>query len=250
MGKPLVLAVDQDSDQLSSIKNCLKKENFKVYTATSSTEAIKVLKKYRASILISDEDIPEYGGLYFLKQVKSRYPETVRCLISSNPRSELIAESRKKKDICSSLKKPWKPPDLLATIRDCVEKFHTAEANRQSMKVILSAFQESDRPREEDLALSSAILNILPQAAVVLNEDLDIILSNDIYNLKVAMELGTAQTVFPDHLKSSLLNKLKDGWREFRMHQQIGDNRYILRIRPLRETDSKTAILFFDTPGF
>ena len=250
MGKPLVLAVYEDADQLKIIKSCLKKEKFKVQTATNSHDAMACMHKHNASILISDENIPDEGGLSFLKHVKHRYPNTVRCLISSDTEAETVVQSIKEKEICSSLQKPWTDTQLIKKIWDCVEHFQTAEANRESMKAILAAYQGQDRHREEDLVLSTAILNVLPQATVVVDENLSVIISNDIFNLKIAVEYGSKSSSLPENLQSQLLEKLKNGWKEFRIKYHFGNTPYIIRIRPLRNTDSKTAILFFDYPAF
>ena len=244
--KPLVLVVLENSKQLNLIRTCLKKERYKVHTAASSTEAFLAIRKNKPSIFLCDEGIPEKGGLAFLRQIKNRYPDTVRCLMTSSPESPQVMEAVHSKEICSSLQKPWKQSDLIRTIHDCEDRFTTAEANRESMKVILSAFHEEDRPRNQDLLLSTAILNVLPQGAVVLNEDLSIKISNDIYNLKIAVEAGTAGSELPLEIKESITRELKEGWKEARFPLQVRRNSYFLRIRPLRETDSRTAILFFD----
>ncbi len=248
MRKPLVLVVYEDSDQLNLIRSCLKKEKYKVNTATSAAEAFFSIRKNKPNIFLCDEGIPEKGGLDFLKQMKSRHPDTVRCLMTSSPGSRGVLDAVRDKEICSSLQKPWTEKDLIRTIHDCEERFTTAEANRESMKVILSAYHGEDRPRDQDLVLSTAILNVLPQASVVLNEDLSIRISNDIYNLKIAVEAGTAGSELPEEIKERILRELAEGWKEARFALEIRGNAYVLRIRPLRETDSKTAILFFDPP--
>lgn len=244
MRKPLVLAVDQDTDQLIRIKNFLKQEEFKVQIENNSKDALKNLRKNKVNIVISDENIPDNGGLDFLKIVKQRYPATVRCLINNSTDSESIDRAIQNKEICTCLNKPWKEADLLKKIQDCVERFQTCEANRESMKVILSAYQERERPRSEDLKLSSAILNVLPQAAIVLNEDLHVIISNDIFNFKIAAELQNND--LPEDLREFLHDKMNNHWSEFRFRYDLNKTEYGIRVRPLRNTDSKTAIIFFD----
>lgn len=244
MAKPLVMAVGQDTNQLSRIKTFLKKEKYKVQLAENSKDALVSLGKNKTSIVISDENIPANGGLDFLRIVKHRYPQTVRCLICSEIDSPSIRLSLKNKEICTVLKKPWKEEDLLSNIQDCVERLETSEANRESMGFILSAYQKTDSSREEDLELSSAILNVLPQAAIVLDEDFHVIISNDIFNLKIAAELHNKD--LPEELRDLLQNRMQTHWSDFRFQYDLNKSKYGIRVRPLRNTDSKRAIIFFD----
>ena len=143
MGKPLVLAVDRDKEQLLAIKNCLGKEKFKVRTAGSRKEAMASMKKHPASILIVDNDIDDKGGVKLLSRMKRKYPEAVRCLICKDDQADEIVQAIKNREICSSLKTPWTNEEMVGTIRNCVERFHTRKANIKSMKAI--PFCRSDR---------------------------------------------------------------------------------------------------------
>ncbi len=246
MGKPVVLAINQNDEELKSIKSYLKNESYRVHIAINCKEAVHAMQKHPASILVCHEDLPDKSGLEFLKSVKHRYPDTVRCLISRQADSERIQNAIRKKDICAALKTSWKRQDLLEIIEECVEKFKTGEANRKSMKSILAAFQEIKKDREEDLVLSTAILNVLPQAALVVDKEFRCLISNDIYKFKIAAE-GQSIELQRD-LVTILMDKTGNYWSEFRLPFTIGRTDYIVRLRPLRDTDSKRAIIFFDPP--
>ena len=246
MGKPIVLAINQNDEELKSIKSYLISKNYKVYIATNCKEAVHVMQKHPAGILVCHEDLPDKGGLEFLKSIKHRYPNTVRCLISKRTESDEIQDAIKKKEICTALKASWQKPDLLGKIDECVEKLKTSEANRNSMKSILSAYQEIKKNREEDLVLSTAILNVLPQATLVVDKNFRCLISNDIYKFKIAAERQSSE--LEKELVTILTEKTKDDWSEFRLPFAIGETDYIVRLRPLRDTDSKRAIIFFDPP--
>jgi len=243
--KPLVMAVGQDTNQLSRIKTFLKQKNYKVQTAENSKDALKSLSNNKTSIVISDENILDNRGLDFMRIIKHRYPQTVRCLICNETDSPSIRTALKNKEICTCLNKPWEEKDLLNKIQDCVERLQTCEANRESMKYILSAYQKTDCTRNEDLILSSALLNVLPQAAIVLDKDFHVIISNDIFNLKIAAELHNED--LPNELREILHNRMQKNWSDFRFHYDMNKSQYDIRVRPLRNTDSKRAIIFFDS---
>ena len=66
-----VLAVDDEADSLSLLAFILEQEGAKVTTATSATEAIKMLAESTFELLISDIRMPEVDGYELMRQIRS-----------------------------------------------------------------------------------------------------------------------------------------------------------------------------------
>jgi len=78
-----ILFVDDDTRLLASIRRMLGKA-FSIQTAQSGAEALEILeKKGPFAVVVSDIKMPEMDGITFLSQVKERYPDTVRMLLTA-----------------------------------------------------------------------------------------------------------------------------------------------------------------------
>ena len=66
-----VLAVDDEADSLSLVAFILEQEGAKVTTATSATEAMKILSESTFDLLISDIGMPEVNGYELMRQIRS-----------------------------------------------------------------------------------------------------------------------------------------------------------------------------------
>ena len=65
-----VLAVDDEADSLSLIAFILEQEGADVTTATSATEALKILSQSTFDLLISDIGMPEVDGYELMRQIR------------------------------------------------------------------------------------------------------------------------------------------------------------------------------------
>ena len=66
-----VLAVDDEADSLSLLAFILEQEGAEVTTATSATEAIKILSESTFDLLISDIGMPDVNGYELMRQIRS-----------------------------------------------------------------------------------------------------------------------------------------------------------------------------------
>ncbi len=66
-----VLAVDDEADSLSLLAFILEQEGAKVTTATSATEALKILSQSTFDLLISDIGMPEVNGYELIRKIRS-----------------------------------------------------------------------------------------------------------------------------------------------------------------------------------
>jgi two-component system response regulator HupR/HoxA len=78
---PVVLVVDDDTDSMDAIRRNLDEE-FTVLTASSADLARVLLEQPEVSVILCDQRMPATTGIKFLKEVRERWPDTVRIIIS------------------------------------------------------------------------------------------------------------------------------------------------------------------------
>jgi len=116
---PRVLIVDDDARVLSALRRTLRREPFDVETANGAREALQRLEADRFELVISDQKMPGTTGVEFLKNVRSRWPDTKRILLSGWT-SEIPATDLDAAGLHCVLAKPWDDAELRGSIRSAV----------------------------------------------------------------------------------------------------------------------------------
>ena len=117
---PLVLVVDDEQRSQEAIRRTLD-EDFRVLTASDAEAARGLLERQSVSVILCDQRMPGLSGVDFLKEVRQRWPEVVRIVISGYADSEDIIAGVNQAGIYQYVLKPWVPDHLLATVRGAVE---------------------------------------------------------------------------------------------------------------------------------
>jgi two-component system response regulator HupR/HoxA len=117
---PAVLVVDDEARSLDAIRRTLD-EDFVVHTALTTAAARDLLERHDIAVILCDQRMPGQTGVQFLKDVRERWPETVRIIISGYTDSEGIIAGVNEAGIHQYVLKPWVPDHLLATVRNAAE---------------------------------------------------------------------------------------------------------------------------------
>lgn len=136
---PLVLVVDDETRSLDAIRRNLE-EDFTVLTASSADEARALLEQHEASVILCDQRMPGTTGVTFLKEVRERWPDAVRIIISGYTDSQDIIDGINDAGIYQYLLKPWAPAYLVATVAKAVEaRLLQIQTQRLSLELRTSA---------------------------------------------------------------------------------------------------------------
>jgi len=115
-----VLVVDDEVRSQDAIRRTLD-EDFAVLTASSADAARAQLERQPVAVILCDQRMPGLSGVAFLKEVRERWPDTVRIVISGYTDSEDIIAGINDAGIYQYILKPWVPDHLLATVRQAAE---------------------------------------------------------------------------------------------------------------------------------
>lgn len=145
---PLVLLVDDEVRSQDAMRRTLD-EDFRILCASSAEEARALLERHEAAVILCDQRMPGLTGVEFLREVRERWPETVRIVISGYTDSEDIIRGINEAGIYQYILKPWVPDHLLQTVRQAVEA-RTLQRGVSRLELDLRAGTTALRTRRGD----------------------------------------------------------------------------------------------------
>ncbi|MDE3028179.1 MAG: response regulator, partial [Paracoccaceae bacterium] len=115
--RPAILLVDDEPHSLSAMKMALE-DDFDILTAPDTDAAARLLEEEWVQVVICDQRMPGRAGVEFLTDVRERWPETVRIIITGYTDAQAMVSAINDAGIYQFLTKPWHPDQLLMVTRN------------------------------------------------------------------------------------------------------------------------------------
>ena len=167
---PAILVVDDELRSQEALRRTLE-EDFEVFCASSADEGMAILEMEQSNagirIVLCDQRMPGQTGVQFLKEVRHRWPDVVRVILSGYTDAEDIISGVNEAGIWQYLLKPWQPEQLLLTMQRAAEVWRLQQEN-QRLSLDLRAAEPSLKKqvaRKQALARSRFGLDALIRAA-------------------------------------------------------------------------------------
>lgn len=118
-----VLFVDDEKNILNSLRRQMAFYDFKVLVANSANDALAILAETKVPVIVSDQRMPDISGSKFLAEVRMRYPETVRMIMSGYSDFSAIQEAINEGEIYKFILKPWQEDSLVNDLNQAFDHF-------------------------------------------------------------------------------------------------------------------------------
>lgn len=141
---PTLLLVDDEPAILSSLRRLLRPAGYTIHVAESGAAGLAILEQEAVDLVISDMRMPEMDGARFLEQVRLRWPEVTRILLTGYADIASTIDAINRGEIYRYISKPWVDSDLTLVIRDALE---SARLRREN-----AALLELTRAQNKELA--------------------------------------------------------------------------------------------------
>ena len=113
-----VLVIDDDFDDLETMKTLLEKEGFEVKTTTNSTDALNLLQANDFDLILIDIRMPTLTGYDLLTIVKEKEKNNPKIMyVSIIPEQEAILE-----DADGFIQKPFSPETFISKIKRTMDE--------------------------------------------------------------------------------------------------------------------------------
>lgn len=190
-----VLFVDDEENILRSLKRLLRKEEYRILTATCGPDGLEMLKEHDVHLVVTDQRMPGMSGTEFLAKVKENYPDVIRIVLSGYTEVDSITESINKGHIYKFMLKPWNDQNVKLEIKQALEQYELMQVNKtlheklidknEELKKINENLETLVQERTKDieiqnqaLELSRAILEDLPMPVMGISSEMMIVMIN------------------------------------------------------------------------
>jgi response regulator RpfG family c-di-GMP phosphodiesterase len=118
-----ILVVDDEEIVLVALRDTLRREGFEVVTAPNAVQGLEAMRKNQFSVIMTDYQMPMLTGLEFLTQVKDIQPDATRILITAVLSLSTVIDAINKGEIYRFIVKPWLREELLATVKNAIQRY-------------------------------------------------------------------------------------------------------------------------------
>jgi two-component system, NtrC family, sensor kinase len=143
-----ILCVDDEPNVLKTLKRMFMDEPYTILTASSAEEGLELLARNNVQIVISDYRMPITNGVEFLKEVRERWPDTVRIVLSGYADAASVVSAINEGQIYKFVPKPWNDEELKMTISNAIERYYLFKKNSELTSELKLLLEEKSRNLE------------------------------------------------------------------------------------------------------
>ncbi len=134
-----ILYVDDEEKSLKYFARAFE-DQFRIFTAPSAQEGLKVLEKHQDEIglLMTDQRMPGEKGVWLLERARQLRPRIIRILATAFSDMDAAVAAVNTGAIYKYVTKPWDPPQLEATLKRGLEFFIVQRERDQLLKEKMS----------------------------------------------------------------------------------------------------------------
>jgi EAL domain-containing protein (putative c-di-GMP-specific phosphodiesterase class I) len=156
-----ILFVDDDISFTDGLRRSFRKSSLRVLVANSASEALLLLEAEPVDVIISDQRMPGVRGNELLAQVRERFPDTARIMLTGQASLEEASDAVNRGGLSGILLKPCTHVALVESIDRALEQLrlqqgfqawrdqgelHDAEQLRASLNGFLQAAEPAFQP--------------------------------------------------------------------------------------------------------
>ncbi|OGL46454.1 MAG: hypothetical protein A2161_02445 [Candidatus Schekmanbacteria bacterium RBG_13_48_7] len=168
---PRLLLVDDEENILNSLNRALRGENYQILTARNAVEAINVMVQSGAEMVITDYQMPGISGIELLKEIKTRWPDTIRCLITGQADLDGAIEAINEGRIYRFILKPWNNEELRLIISQALKYQDLLKENQKLLKTLTAQEKLLKKIEMENPGITQIQRSV--NGAIIIDEDED-----------------------------------------------------------------------------
>ncbi len=158
-----LLLVDDEPNTLASLRRVFQRENYELLFARSAREALRILEQQPVELIMTDFMMPGMNGSELLREVRERWPQTIRIMLTGHANTDAVMGSIKEGAVYRFILKPWNDDDIRLTIALALEQYELIQRTR--------TLEQETRKQSRDLeTISKLTATNRSQLAILLHK--------------------------------------------------------------------------------
>lgn len=138
-----ILLVDDEVNVLRALERTFLDEEYEVLTAPSGSEGLSILQDVSpVQVVVSDYRMPQMNGVDFLREVRRRWPDTVRIVLSGYADTAVVISAINEGEIYKFIAKPWNDDELRIAIINALERYSLNKKNIELTEALSAKIEE------------------------------------------------------------------------------------------------------------
>jgi len=138
-----ILLVDDEINVLRALERTFLDEEYEVLTAPSGSEGLSILQDVSpVQVVVSDYRMPQMNGVDFLREVRRRWPDTVRIVLSGYADTAVVISAINEGEIYKFIAKPWNDDELRIAIINAFERYSLNKKNIELTEALSAKIEE------------------------------------------------------------------------------------------------------------
>lgn len=155
-----LLLVDDELSVLRSLQRLFRPAGYRILMAQSGPEALALMAQQPVHVVLSDFRMPKMTGDKLLREVKQRYPGTVRMILSGFADLNAVMAALNDGAVYKFLVKPWDNAELLEQLEDAFSYWATLQRELAACRLM-----DSSQEYFFDLDPTGTVVQLTPLAA-------------------------------------------------------------------------------------
>ncbi|MCD6187916.1 MAG: sigma-54-dependent Fis family transcriptional regulator [Desulfuromusa sp.] len=130
-----LLIIDDEASMRHMLRLVLEQHNYRVSEAKNGAEAINLIYKEKFDVILSDIRMPDMDGLTFLEQPEVRSLDSTIIMMSAYGSVDTALECMKR-GAYDYISKPFKPDEVVLTLRKAEERQELRQENHELKKAL------------------------------------------------------------------------------------------------------------------
>ncbi len=138
-----VLFVDDTPFTLKILSDLFANSTFRVLTAESAAAAVEIIRREEIAVVVSDNIMPNVGGLEFLSSLKDLSPDTVKVLMSAYADLDSALAAINCSEVFRYVLKPWKDDEMISIVNESLQRHRLIQTMRREDEGILRSLAQA-----------------------------------------------------------------------------------------------------------
>lgn len=143
-----VLVVDDEAHTLTAVAHLLRRR-YRVLGAPLAERALELLETETVHVVLCDQRLPDMPGDRLVAEIRRRWPETVRLMMTAYWDHAALANAVNHGHIFAYLRKPWNDEELDQAVDSAASYRRLADENRRITEALRASNEQLSRVNAE-----------------------------------------------------------------------------------------------------